>query len=82
MNKPSTLQRFNLDDLAGYTKERSFSPNSSADFRLFYVGRDNVHESSDDEFEESSKMVKDNRIKFFNKNNTSARKRKRGVIKG
>jgi len=46
------------------------------------LGRDNVHESSDDEFEESSKMVKDNNIKFFNKNNTSARKRKRGVIKG
>lgn len=46
------------------------------------LGRDNVHESSDDEFEESSKIVKDNSIKFFNKNNTSARKRKRGVIKG
>ncbi|MBU3625750.1 hypothetical protein ICN48_05810 [Polynucleobacter sp. JS-Safj-400b-B2] len=44
MNNPSTLQRFNLDDLAQYTKERSFSPNSSSDFRLFYVGRDNVHE--------------------------------------
>ena len=38
------LQNFMLDDLATYTKEGSFSHNASTDFRLFYVGRDNVHE--------------------------------------
>lgn len=39
-----TLQKFALDNLATYTKEGSFSPDASKDFRLFYVGRDNVHE--------------------------------------
>lgn len=40
----NTLQRFDLADLAQYTSEGSYSPNASADFHLFYVGRDNVHE--------------------------------------
>ena len=39
-----TLQTFQLEDLAKYTREGTFSPSSSADFRLFYVGRDNVHD--------------------------------------
>lgn len=39
-----TLQTFQLEDLAKYTREGTFSPASSADFRLFYVGRDNVHD--------------------------------------
>ena len=40
----NTLQTFDLSHLAQYTKENSYSPNASADFHLFYVGRDNVHE--------------------------------------
>lgn len=39
----ATLQTFTLDDLASYTREGSFSPKASRDFRLFYVGRDDVH---------------------------------------
>lgn len=38
-----SLQTFDLNDLAQYTREGTFSPTSSKDFRLFYVGRDNVH---------------------------------------
>lgn len=38
-----TLQAFTLADLAQYTPERAYSPNASADFHLFYVGRDDVH---------------------------------------
>jgi hypothetical protein len=38
-----TLQTFTLDDLALYTKEQAFPPTASADFRVFYVGRDDVH---------------------------------------
>jgi hypothetical protein len=38
-----TLQTFTLDDLAQYTKEGAFGPTASADFRVFYVGRDDVH---------------------------------------
>lgn len=39
-----TLQSFTLDNLAGYTREGSFAPGDSADFRVFYVGRDQVHD--------------------------------------
>ena len=39
-----TLQNFELADLAMYTPEQGFSQNASKDFRLFFVGRDNVHE--------------------------------------
>jgi hypothetical protein len=39
-----TLQSFTLDDLAEFTLEQRYSDNASADFHLFYVGRDNVHE--------------------------------------
>jgi hypothetical protein len=38
-----TLQTFNLDDLAIYTAEQAFGPTASPDFRVFYVGRDDVH---------------------------------------
>jgi hypothetical protein len=38
-----TLQRFSLDDLAVYTAEQAFGPTASPDFRVFYVGRDDVH---------------------------------------
>jgi hypothetical protein len=43
VGSPPNLQRFVLDDLAVFTKESVFSSNASRDFRLFYVGRDNVH---------------------------------------
>lgn len=38
-----TLQQFTLDDLAVYTAEQAFGPSASPDFRVFYVGRDDVH---------------------------------------
>jgi hypothetical protein len=38
-----TLQTFTLDDLAQYTCEGAFGPTASPDFRVFYVGRDDVH---------------------------------------
>ena len=38
-----TLQHFTLDDLAMYTAEQAFGPTASPDFRVFYVGRDDVH---------------------------------------
>jgi len=40
-----TLQHFTLDDLAAYTAEQAFGPTASPDFRVFYVGRDDVHGS-------------------------------------
>ena len=39
-----TLQAFDLLDLQQYTLEKSYSPNASKDFHLFYVGRDDVHD--------------------------------------
>jgi PLD-like domain len=39
----ATLQTFTLDDLAQYTREGVFGPTASRDFRVFYVGRDDVH---------------------------------------
>src|SRR5215469_10872215 len=38
-----TLQHFTFDDLAVYTAEQAFGPTASPDFRVFYVGRDDVH---------------------------------------
>lgn len=44
INDPTqTLQRFSLDDLAQFTREKSFGPGDSPDFRVLYVGRDDVH---------------------------------------
>ncbi len=39
-----TLQLFGLDQLAPFTREKGFSAKDSRDFRVFYVGRDEVHE--------------------------------------
>ena len=39
-----SLQGFNLLDLQPFTLEKSYSPNASRDFHLFYVGRDDVHD--------------------------------------
>ena len=41
---PLSLNGFALADLAPFTREKSFSADASADFRLFYVGRDDVHD--------------------------------------
>lgn len=38
------LQTFTLQDLAVYTKEKSYSTSASRDVHLFYVGRDDVHD--------------------------------------
>jgi hypothetical protein len=38
-----SLQQFNLNDLAVYTAEQAFGSTASPDFRVFYVGRDDVH---------------------------------------
>lgn len=38
-----TLHAFTLDDLSQFTREGSFPSGDSADFRVFYVGRDDVH---------------------------------------
>jgi hypothetical protein len=43
LDPADTLQTFALDDLAQYTKEGAFGPTASPDFRVFYVGRDDVH---------------------------------------
>lgn len=39
----NTLQVFTLDELAGFTREKAFDPRDSSDFRVLYVGRDDVH---------------------------------------
>lgn len=45
INDPkSTLQTFDLTDLARYTAESSYSATASRDFHLFFVGRDDVHD--------------------------------------
>jgi len=42
-NPAPSLQAFALEDLAQFTRERSFDPRDSQDFRVLYVGRDDVH---------------------------------------
>lgn len=39
----TTLNTFTLDDLARFTREGSFAAGDSPDFRVLYVGRDDVH---------------------------------------
>jgi len=39
-----SLQTFNLLDLQQFTQEKAYSTTASKDFRLFYVGRDDVHD--------------------------------------
>lgn len=41
--RPASLQTFTLDDLAQFTREGTFDPRDSPDYRTLYVGRDNVH---------------------------------------
>lgn len=38
-----SLNGFRLNDLGQFTREGSFAPDDSPDFRVFYVGRDDVH---------------------------------------
>ena len=40
-----SLQSFTVADMDQYTLEGQASPRASGDFRLLYVGRDNVHEA-------------------------------------
>ena len=40
----TSLQTFSLSDLEGFTREGAFSTTASADFHLFFVGRDDVHD--------------------------------------
>lgn len=40
-----SLQNFKITDIDQYTLEKQVSPRASTDFRLLYVGRDNVHEA-------------------------------------
>ena len=42
-NPSATLNSFCLDDLATFKREKSFPTGDSPDFRVFYVGRDDVH---------------------------------------
>lgn len=46
------------------------------------VGEGNVHISTDEEFEESSRMVRDANLKLLQDKKKSARKRKRRTLKG
>lgn len=43
-NPSQSLQTFSLFDLQQFTLEKSYSNNASADFHLFFVGRDDVHD--------------------------------------
>lgn len=43
VNPKATLNTFTLDDLAQFRREGSFPANDSDDFRVLYVGRDDVH---------------------------------------
>lgn len=38
-----SLVDFQLGDLAPFKREKAFDPSASADMRIFYVGRDDVH---------------------------------------
>lgn len=40
-----SLQNFKLSDLTQFTKEKQSNPRASSDFRLMFVGRDDVHEA-------------------------------------
>ena len=43
MSAAPSLNGFTLADLAPFKREQSFAAHDSADFRVFYVGRDDVH---------------------------------------
>lgn len=38
-----TLQNFTLIDLSRYTSEKAYAPDASTDFKLFFAGRDDIH---------------------------------------
>jgi hypothetical protein len=40
-----SLQNFTLNDLTEFTSEKQLNPRASSDFRLMFVGRDDVHEA-------------------------------------
>lgn len=42
-DRTTTLNRFTLDDLAPFTREKSFPVGDSPDFRVLYAGRDDIH---------------------------------------
>lgn len=42
-NPAQTLNKFSLEDLAPYKREKTFPQSDSKDFRVLYVGRDDVH---------------------------------------
>lgn len=46
------------------------------------LGEGNVHQSSDEDFEESSKIVKEMNFKLFDKVKKPTTRRRRGKIKG
>lgn len=45
------------------------------------LGEGNVHQSTDEEFEESSKMVREMNLKSLNKSSGVKKRRRRGTIK-
>jgi hypothetical protein len=61
---PRTLQTFALDDLAQFTAEGEFGPNASQDYRVLYVGRDDVHEALKHIFGRVTLSVKMNMFGF------------------
>jgi hypothetical protein len=43
LGQQPSLQAFTLDNLSQFTREGSFDPRDSSDYRVLYVGRDDVH---------------------------------------
>jgi hypothetical protein len=58
------LQTFTLDDLAQFTAEGEFGPNASPDYRVLYVGRDDVHGALEYVFSHVTVSVKMNMFGF------------------
>ncbi len=46
------------------------------------VGEGNVRESTDEEFEESSRMVREMNLKALSKGNGQGQRRRRGIVQG
>jgi hypothetical protein len=59
-----SLQTFTLDDLAQFTAEGEFGPNASPDYRVLYVGRDDVHGALQYIFDHVTVSVKMNMFGF------------------
>ncbi len=60
----TSLQTFTLDDLAQFTAEGEFGPNASPDYRVLYVGRDDVHSALKYIFSHVTVSVKMNMFGF------------------